>query len=316
MPMSLAPSLLASCGDSRVDDMVRGLIGSFEAAFPGRIRACYVEGSYADWTAVAASDIDLVIVFKDRFDGERERAAARRLGEQCSVLVAFELDLDLVDEAQLAEGAFPTLKLASRLLYGEDIRPRIPLLPIDTWTRERMRAAYWLIVKVFKRPAAVRRPLAYPRPDEEFYGYDQRTIVLPDGSQVRCTRDLIRVTGWAATALIALKAGIYVVRKHDCHEIYQRSIGDEWSDLLSNIYERCKSDWNYAIPEQPHDRRQLRAICARTLEFENHFLAIFREFVLGELRGGDAKARHDAAWLLGQIPYEDDAIREALYAFS
>src|SRR5262249_55465786 len=108
MSTSLALPLLASCGDSRVDDTMRALIGSFEAAFPGRVRACYVEGSYADRTATAGSDIDLVLVFRGRFDGERERAAARRLGEQCSALSPFELDLDLVDEAQLGEGAFPT----------------------------------------------------------------------------------------------------------------------------------------------------------------------------------------------------------------
>jgi hypothetical protein len=188
----------------------------------------------------------------------------------------------------------------------------VPLLPIEEWARERMRAAYWLIVKVFKRPALVRYPLAYPRPDEEFYGYDQRTMVLPDGAEARCTRDLIRVAGWAATALIALKAGAYVARKRDCHRMYQQLIGDEWSGLIRDIYERCKLGWNYRIPAEPRDREDLRAICARTLEFENYFLATFKEFALGELRGANSKARRDTAWLLGQIPYHDDAIREAL----
>jgi hypothetical protein len=304
--------LRASSGSARVDNALRGFIGIFEAVFPGRIRAYYIEGSYADQTAVATSDVDLVLAFKDCFSDDAERDAARQLGQYCADLSKIELDLDIVDEAQVSRGAFPTLKLASSLLYGEDIRDRVRLPPIEEWTRDRMLAAYWLIVKAFNRPAAVRWPLDYPRPDEEFYGYDQRTMQLADGSEVPCTRDLIRVTGWAATALIALKTGTYVARKRDCYEIYQQLIGDQWAQLLREIYERCKNDWSYGIPAAPGDRQALRTICARALEFENHFLSIFKNFVLAELRGDDEKAKHDAAWLLGQIPYEDDAIKDVL----
>jgi hypothetical protein len=197
-------------------------------------------------------------------------------------------------------------------VYGEDIRERLALPPIEAWTRDRMHAGYWLMCKLFNRPIPVRSPLDYPLANEEFFGYTQRMMRLPDGSQARCTRDLIRVTGWAATALIALKSGTYVVRKRDCHEAYQQVIGDEWSGLLRDIYQRCKRDWSYRIPDAPGDRRALRAICARTLNFENHFLRLFKDFVLAELSGDDYNARQDAGWLLGQIPYQDDAITSAL----
>ena len=305
-------TLTTSSGRARVDDALRGLIGIFETVFPERIRAYYVEGSYADRTAIATSDIDLVIVFKDRFVDEEQAGAARRLGTFCAALSGFELDLDIIDEEHAGRGAFPTLKLASALLYGQDIRGQVSLPPIAEWTRDRMYAAYWLIVQTFNRPAAVHYPLDYPRPHEEFFGYDQRIMQLPDGSRARCTRDLIRVTGWAATALIALKTGTYVARKRDCYRAYQQRISDEWSDLLRDMYERCKSDWSYRIPEALGDRQELRAICARTLDFENHFLRIFKDFVLAELGGDDHKARQDASRLLGQRPYDDQAIIRAL----
>jgi hypothetical protein len=306
------PILLStSSGSQSADDALRGLIGIFERFFPGRIRAYYAEGSYADRTAIAASDIDLVLIFKDRF-ADDEAGAARRLGAYCASLSAFELDLDIIDEQHADRGAFPTLKLASVLLYGEDVRDRLSLPPIGEWTRDRMHAAYWLIVQVFNRPTAVRYPLGYPRPDEMFFGYDQRMMQLPDGSRARCTRDLVRVTSWAATALIALQTGTYVVRKRDCHQRYHELIGDQWSELLREIYERCKHEWGYRIPETPGDRRELRAICARTLEFENHFLRIFKDFVLSELCGDDLEAHQHASWLLGQIPYHDKAIEHAL----
>jgi hypothetical protein len=307
--------LSTSSGSQSADDALRGLIGVFELHFPGRIRAYYAEGSYADRTAITSSDIDLVLIFKDHFvDGEA--AAARQLGVYCASLSAFELDLEIIDERQATRNAFPTLKLASVLLYGEDIRDRLALVPIAEWTRDRMHAAYWLIVQVFNRLPVVRYPLGYPRLDQAFLGYDQRMLRLPDGTQVRCTRDLVRVTGWAATALIALKAGTYVVRKRDCYQRYQELIGDQWSDLLREIYQRCKQEWSYRIPASPADQRALRAMCERTLEFENYFMQVFKPFVLGELRSGGDDAKGAAVWLLGQIPYDNQAITRALHKLS
>jgi hypothetical protein len=307
-------SLVASLGGTAVDEALRGLIGVFELAFSGRIRAYYVEGSYADRSAVATSDIDLTVIFKDRFVDEDESDAARRLRSYCADLSAFELDLDIIDEAQAEHGVFPSLKLAGVCVYGEDIRERLALPPIEEWTRDRMHAAYWLMIKLFNRPIPVRTPLGYPLAEDEFFGYAERLMRVPDGSEVRCTRDLIRLTGWAATALVALRAGRYVARKADCYEMYRQLIGDEWSDLLRQIYQRCKIDWSYRIPEAPADRQALRAICRRSLAFENHFLGIFREFVLAELHSDNDGVRRAACRLLGEISYDDHVIARALLA--
>jgi predicted nucleotidyltransferase len=62
---SMEPLALASStGDPRIDEIVQGIIGLFEIAFPGRIRGCYLVGSYADGTAVPLSDIDIRVVLK------------------------------------------------------------------------------------------------------------------------------------------------------------------------------------------------------------------------------------------------------------
>ena len=55
--------LSTSSGSQSVDDALCGLIGIFELRFPGRVRAYYAEGSYADRTAISTSDIDLVLIF-------------------------------------------------------------------------------------------------------------------------------------------------------------------------------------------------------------------------------------------------------------
>ena len=59
--------LLAETGIEQIDSILRGLVGLFEVSFPGRIRGCYLTGSYSDGTAVDlgrtlhSSDIDTVI---------------------------------------------------------------------------------------------------------------------------------------------------------------------------------------------------------------------------------------------------------------
>lgn len=56
--------LLTSTGSQRVDAILRGTIGLLELAFPDRLRAVYLSGSYADGTATTGSDIDGLVVFK------------------------------------------------------------------------------------------------------------------------------------------------------------------------------------------------------------------------------------------------------------
>ena len=311
--------LLDPTGHESVDQVLRGLIGVFETAFPGRVRGYYVEGSHVSGTAVAASDLDLTIVFKDSFQaghdndgGERERAA--RLTASYSAASVVECDAEIADEEGLRRGVYPAFKLASRLVYGDDIRDGTPLLPLDEWTRQRMHAACWLIVGLYGRPLPLRLPIDYPDPTGAFYGYDHRSARLPDGRTVPTTRDLIRVVGWAATALVALRASHYVARKRDCHVLYRTCIGDEWADLLDDIYARCRGEWGYLVPDDPQQRRDLRDICARALGFENHFLHLHREFVRRELQEGTREGRLGALWLLARIPYQDEAILDAVRA--
>ncbi len=313
--------LLDPTGDELVDRMLRGLVGVFEAAFPKRVRGYYVEGSHASDTAVAASDLDLTIVFKGSFQAshdndEEERERAARLTASYSAASVVECDAEIVDEEGLRRGVYPAFKLASRLVYGDDVRDEVLLLPLDEWTRQRMHAACFLIVRLFERPCPLRLPIDYPNPVGEFYGYDHRPTRLPDGRTVPTTRDLIRVIGWAATALVALQAGRYVARKRDCHVLYRNCIGDEWTALLDDIDTRCRGEWGYLVPDDPHRRRELRDICARALGFENHVLRLHRQFVRQELREGTREARLGALWLLARVPYQDEAILDAVRALA
>jgi hypothetical protein len=177
-----------------------------------------------------------------------------------------------------------------------------------------MHSSYYRLGSLFGRTAPVRSPLTYPDPAGEFFGYDRRPVRLADGSLESSTRDLIRATGWEATALIAWRAGGYVARKSDCHRLYQQHIGDKWAPLLATIYQNCRQQWNYRIPTSPADRALLRQLCGRALEFENAFLAAYKSYLLGELQGADTEGRRCAHETLERMPFDDPEVIRALAA--
>ena len=238
------------------------------------------------------------------------------MADHCAAVSAVELDVNLVDDAALAAGVYPALKYGSRCVYGEDRRDALAVLPIDEWTRQRMHAAYWLLVTVFNRSHVVTPPVDYPERADGFFGYTQRTVRMPNGVHVPSTRNLIRVTGWMATALLAWQTGRYVARKSECHQAYRQHIGDEWAPFLEDVYRLCRLEWGYLILDGDAERRALRNLCARTLEFENHFLLRYREYLLGQLGSDDAVDPRRALWILENIPYRDDRVRAAVRAIA
>lgn len=305
--------LQGTLGYPQIDSVVREVIQVYEQNFPGQIAAYYVEGSYADQTSLSTSDIDLVIIFRRRFAD----ADARHVAEQTwasNQVGTQEVDITVVEEDSLREGVRPNVKLGGRLLYGQDVCSLYPLLPIETWARERMHAAYWLSVNIYHRPTPVHLPLTFPSPSDEFYGYANRTFRLADGREVACTRNLVRTTGWAATALLALQAGQYVGRKRDCVRLYRDHIGDEWVSLLEEIAIFCRDEWQYLIPPAPQARKHLRSICERTLRFEQHFFVLYKPYLLEQLRSTEQEHVRFAIWLQKQLPLDDTEVMAALQA--
>jgi hypothetical protein len=185
-------------------------------------------------------------------------------------------------------------------------------MPLVIWTRDRMHSSYWRLGGLFGRSLPLRAPLTYPDSADPFFGYLRRPLRLPDGQMMLGTRDLIRAVGWIATALIAYQAGQYVATKRDCAPAYRAYVGDEWSALVDDTATWVRSAWQYRIPNGMEDRARLRAICARTLDFENHFLAIYRRYALEELPGDDPAGRAWALDALGRTPFDDADIRRAM----
>src|SRR5688500_14878128 len=85
-------TLLTSTGFDQVDQVVREIIGLVEPGFPGRVYSYYLVGSYAVGEPVPASDIDLIILFKDELE-PAERQGFGAIRDQCRQISPIALDL-------------------------------------------------------------------------------------------------------------------------------------------------------------------------------------------------------------------------------
>jgi predicted nucleotidyltransferase len=305
-------TLLNTTGHQQVDGIIRGLIGIFEAAFPGRVRAYYLAGSYADSSAVPSSDIDIRVVFKDDFKAD-EVARVRRVRDDCKLLSPVDIDLPPLSEGRLLRDAdwvheAVSIKLTSVFLYGEDIRESLQLPSIEQHTRNITAAPIQFFARVHGGLPLV-FPLTYPKSEGDFYGYEE-----VDQAGERNTKMLVHIVGFAASCILALRAGQIVAKKSDWLESYKRSIGDEWTAFLETLYTNGKIAWRYRIPESHFERQILRDLCKKALDFENYYLALYRDYLLDQLHSGDPDQQTFAATRLKNIVYPDTEIRFALRA--
>lgn len=270
-------------GLTHIDRMIAAVISIYEAAFPGRIRAYYLVGSLSRGTANANSDIDMEIIFKDAFlPDEPARLAALREG--CRALSPVHLDLMPHDEISLPQTDTVALKTASTLVYGEDTRDTIPLPGIDTYLRRLSHPTHRALTTEF-RTLPVTVPLTYPQSEAEFYGYVPTTPDHPH--TVWGTKIWVLDIGWMATFLLAHQAGTLVPGKDDMPRLYREHINDTWTSFITEVHDLCRLEWQYAIPTNPADRARLRALCARSLAYENHVMGHYHTWLIHESQHGD-----------------------------
>ncbi|MCP3142816.1 nucleotidyltransferase domain-containing protein [Pyxidicoccus xibeiensis] len=294
-----------------VNSALFGFVSLSRLVFPRRIRACYLLGSHATSEAVEESDVDLTVVFKDRFQpGERERCAHFR--QALAGLTRIPLDLTVVDEAQLLEEGEVKLKRASLLVAGEDIRDQVPTMSPERWLRYCMHGPYFFMERGRARGEGepLRYPLGPPDPNGEFHGYDFRETLDAKGQLYRGFKELVALATWLAASAVA-RTGRSTASTREAFAAHREYVNDAWTPLFTDIY-ACRERWGYRLPEAREDREHLRALCARMVDAENHFLAGYREYLLTEVRRGALADRLLAVQRLGDILYPDDEVRAAL----
>lgn len=292
-----------STGVASIDRALSGAVGLFEEVFPRRVRGYYLVGSYAYGQPLPTSDLDLKVVFKERFRGPAEEARARRIARQCSLLSQVDLSPVPLPEDRLLRWGASTLKRDSLLLYGEEIRDRMPEEPLVHYIRSWMHRSQAGLLAVRGNPPRLAPPLGYPDPEGEFFGYDSRPVSPGAPGGERGIKALLTCLFFPATAVLVSRHGLRTTRRGAVLAGWrERMPENEWTLFLGEVYERCREQWSYRIPADPAERAWLRGACERALGFERWFLTVYREFLLSELRAEEAPLEltaEDAAALLG-----------------
>lgn len=303
---------LEGTGHAGADAALRDVVQSYEAAFPGRVRAYYLIGSFAAGDPVEISDLDLTVVFADAFRDD-ERARAEDLRRACGARSSVRLDMLVRDERSL-HPLDVRLALNGRLVHGEDTRPRLPLsdpLAYRQWATE---TPLHVVIKHLRGGPPAAYPLDLPDPSAPLLGYDPPELAAyfyPPG-QARGTKTLVVTACWLATATVALASGRIVGAKADAVAAYAADVGDEWAPFVAHVYERCRGAWRYRLPDDAAGAAELDAMCRAMPAFENRYLERHRAFVLDQLRSDDPEARRFAAQRLAWVTYRDAEVRGAL----
>lgn len=307
---------IRTIGKPSIDTVLSQIVERYEAQFPGRIRACYLTGSYAEGNAVEWSDIDVYVLFKDAFVSEEEAAQAEQLERALASLTPLRLDLHAGSEqSQDSLPSFDSLpgflraavKNTSVLLYGEDTREHMSLPGREEYTRDATEIALKFLLWL-RQVENLTYPLAYPDPDGAFFGYDQLEFLPSDRAKARPNiRLLVESACRIGTALLAFKTDCSVSTKRESVRTYRELINDEWASFLEAMFERGKLCWSYNLPENEEERVELRMLCERMLPFENHYLRAHRAYLLAQLGSNNEAAKQFALQGLKQVMYPDEA---------
>ncbi len=308
--MSTAIELLYATGHAKIDEIIRGAVELTELLVPGRVRAYHLLGSYANGSAITSSDLDIAVIFKGEMQ-PTDRAYLQQVYDCCWRMSSVSLDIVPYSEVDLQQRGVQWL-LNSPLLYGANICDTIPQLPMTTYVRNFMHTPWRFFMRSRQQLDVITFPLDHPDPAGAWLGYDRRRTRALDGRDALGTHELITCTFWPASALILRQCGVFTHGKHDVVQQYRACIKDEWRDVLAALYQKCRIEWQYFIPDSAADQQLLRDLCQQALAFHNHFLRIYQDFLLTELQSDDADAQLLAAQRLGEILYPEQPVVDAL----
>jgi len=267
--------LLTTTGQPEVDGIIASIVRAYEDGLPGLALAYYVTGSWADGTAVGLSDIDFGILFESTPDDQEVRERGIEIWSSLASPIHLDVVMRAIDTLPSRPSEIVSLKMASQLMYGIDVRDRLPWPSLDAYLRDVTERAYSFVGRVLRGIEDVTPPLDYPAPGEEFYGYDRKRVPWYPAGVERGLKELVSAATRIATAVVALRTGRFVGSKGQSVQIYREAIGGEWADFLELLYQKGKLEWEYQIPTDPTDREILRSLAERMLGFEQHFLALY-----------------------------------------
>ena len=255
----------------------------------------------------------MAILFRDAFLDKEEFDRAVRINTACALISPVKLEAWVISDERCAQAEFlgdalEQLKLCGRLVHGEDTRASIAVTPDERYVRWATDIPQHPITVARHHGGPVVAPVDYPDPAGEFYGYDRWTVRGVDGAAQPGTKHLVATVGRIAAALLALGPACTPGASATASSGIAPTSTTNGPNWWGRSTRYCRNWWGYLIPADAADRRRLRALCQRALAFENHFLAVYKPYLLAELRGGQREdIRAHVLERLGQIIYPEPA---------
>jgi predicted nucleotidyltransferase len=299
-------ALIYSTHNSRIDHILKAIIGYCELLFPERIRGYYLQGSYATGDATSVSDIDMTLLFREDFVDEEERQRAWQVDTLSEWLVGRQLDIIPFPESRLSSSEIEDVVLieqfreGARLLYGEESRSEIVPASQAVYVQSCMLAAFRAISWHHHHPKPFPIPLIYHDQNDESFGFNQFARTIYDEKTVgteRLVHSIVRIAG----ALVTLKTGQVVHNKRKCVHVYTDGAVDKWAALVADVFHWCYDKWQYQIPKDREEREKLRRFYEQTLNFENYFLSRYYDLLSKDALAEDIYLRQTARKQFAEI---------------
>jgi len=310
-------TLFFATEDERVDFTLQQIVEQFNYEFPDRITGFYLVGSYARRDAIATSDIDLVIVFKQQMLAVEKKQAATIKATLASKTPC-SLDLHYASEQTLLTQGAVRFQQHSELIWGVDLREHVPIKPIANHIRDMMHQTYQCLRNVRGNPETLRMPLQPPDSNDPYLGYTRRFVLGTSAESYASTKDLVTNAMMIANTLLFTHTQQYVGdgSKRGTVAAYRRYINNYWSDFLDTINTQCREHWHYQIPSSDHDQSLLQQLVQQEVEFENAFAHIYTEYLVQEAQADDQRAKLFAIQRLGQLLSLQPHIQDILEALT
>ena len=188
---------------------------------------------------------------------EAEAQKAWQLSQSLALISPVYLDFMAAGENELLHADDVTLKLASRLIYGEDIHDAIQLPSLEAYIRHCTSGAVTIASARLRKRDVIVYPLDYPDPSGEFLGYPHEPAADGSyGADIGPLKWLVAVVGRAAQSILALREGQYVATRAACLQTYRERINDQWADFIEDIYALCRARWRYTFRVPPRSDKR------------------------------------------------------------
>jgi len=271
-----------------IDRQLNAFINLAKTFFSVEIVSIYLLGSYIDDSAINSSDLDIAIIYNGSNDNKINdiscffSAFSRDLFKKEIDLYLISLDqIFHLDQKQLItrEGII-NVKIASRLIYGTDIRDRIHMPDLDTYLKITIETPFHFMAKVRVREYILdkKEKLTYPDASDYYYGYLSHAASTHKFVE---SKPILSLIGWICTALVAIKTGHMIGKKSDVKEAYRLKVNDQWAPFVEQAYQLIRNSLEYKLPENIEDRTKLRELCFELINFENHYLKEYGKFIIG-----------------------------------